>query len=260
MDFFDYNFIITQIVLAVKVVDDTAPWTCSRRASHGLALHTSGKKTYIFENGQKLIAEKYDIIFLPEDTAYTVIKNIPGECYAINFKISEKIDFSPFKMHLKNPEKALEHFKSAEKCFSCKEYSYEYKCMSYLYSVLYCVLFERNLDYISNDTKKMLVPAINYIHSSYTNGNISIEYLAGLCNMCSSYFRRIFLNCYGMSPIKYINNLKLARAKELLAQGEFSLENAAELSGFNNIYYFFRFFKKSVGITPTQYRQSIKDD
>ena len=73
--------------------------------------------------------------------------------------------------------------------------------------------------------------------------------------MSPSYFRKVFFYAYGQSPIKYINSLKLARAEELLAQNECSLENVSELSGFNNIYYFFRFFKKNLGVTPTEYRK-----
>ena len=95
---------------------------------------------------------------------------------------------------------------------------------------------------------------------SYTNSleTIIIEHLSDICKMSPSYFRRNFFKCFACSPINYINNLKLARAKELLSQNEFNLNTVCELSGFNNVYYFCRFFKKHTGLTPDNIKTEIK--
>ena len=71
--------------------------------------------------------------------------------------------------------------------------------------------------------------------------------------MSESYFRRIFLKNYGISPIKYINNLKIERAKELLTSGLYTVSDVAELSGFHDESYFSREFKKHSGKTPKEY-------
>ena len=105
--------------------------------------------------------------------------------------------------------------------------------------------------YVELDGKKLI--AIDYIYTEYTNDNIEISYLSELCNMSESYFRRIFLKNYGISPIKYINNLKIERARELLTSGLYTVSDVAELSGFHDESYFSREFKKHSGKTPKEY-------
>lgn len=65
------------------------------------------------------------------------------------------------------------------------------------------------------------------------------------------------MRCYTLSPVKYINNLKLNFAKDLLFEGAYSIEKVCELSIFNNNCYFHRIFKKEFGITPTEYRKNL---
>ena len=110
------------------------------------------------------------------------------------------------------------------------------------------------LNYVSKSTVKKLNPAIEYIHKEYTKDNISIPYLASLCDMSEILFRRHFKNATGLSPLKYINNLKIENAKELLASKSCNVSKAAELSGFHDECYFSREFKKATGASPKNYK------
>lgn len=65
-----------------------------------------------------------------------------------------------------------------------------------------------------------------------------------MCKITPEYFRKIFVQIYGTSPVKYISNLKLNRAKELLSSGIYTITDAAYNSGFNDSSYFSREFKK----------------
>lgn len=104
---------------------------------------------------------------------------------------------------------------------------------------------------------KIIEPALEYIHNTYAESGISVKYLSTLCNVSEVYFRKLFVKCTGIPPINYINGLKLLRAKELLAQSQCSLETVAEMSGFGNLCYFCRYFKKETGITPSEYRKNV---
>lgn len=256
MDFFDYDFNITQLVFVCKVPAGTGDAVHNNRPSHGLAFHLGGERKYIFDNKITLTVKSNDIIFLPEESNYIVETNCPGDCYAINFKISENVIFEPLVWHTKNSLQFNDMFVSAEKAFKAKQNGYLLKCKAELYSIIYLIIKEYNIDYIGGRQRQMIAPALEYIHKTYTDGNISIEYLSMLCNMKGAYFRRIFSKCFGISPVKYINNLKLLRAKELLSQTAYRLEDIAELSGFNNIFWFCRFFKKETGLTPSDYRNA----
>lgn len=255
MNFYNYNFNIDKIVLACRVPAGTGEAVHKNRPSHGLAFNVGGEKKYIFDKKKVFTVKENDIIFLPEKSDYVVNDVTSGDCYAINFKISEDVSFEPFVLHIKNREKILNIFTAAEKSFRTKKNAYEIKCKAELYELIYCIVNEYNTGYFSSREMKLLLPSVDYIHNFYSEKNIEIDFLAELCGIKEAYFRRIFTKCYGVSPVKYINALKLARAKELLVQSEYSVENTAYLSGFNNVYYFCRFFKKETGMNPSEYKK-----
>ena len=75
--------------------------------------------------------------------------------------------------------------------------------------------------------------------------------LAKLCGISENYFRKLFLLEFGISPSKYIRNKRLMLARDLLNSGEFSVSDAAMASGFNDISYFSREYKKMWGVNPS---------
>ena len=251
--FFNYNFNIDKVVLACYVPKGEETAIHTNRASHGLALHISGTKKYTFEGKNILYAKKNDIIFMPEHSNYVVGSQCPGDCYAINFKIADTVSFEPFVLNM--GDLLTDKFKLAEKVFRLKSFGYEMQCKANLYSIICSMLGEYEKKYIPKSTEKIIEPAIEYIHRNYTSENISVEYLANLCGISTTYLRNIFLKCKNVTPIKYINALRLSRAKELIVSDYYSVPKISELSGFNDESYFCRYFKKMTGMTATEYRQ-----
>ena len=54
---------------------------------------------------------------------------------------------------------------------------------------------------------------------------------------------------------KYITELRIDKAKEMLDSGEYSVSQIASNLGFNDYFYFLKTFKRVVGLTPKQYKQ-----
>lgn len=79
---------------------------------------------------------------------------------------------------------------------------------------------------------------------------IPVSQLAGLCNMSNSTFTRTFKEIYKDSPVNYINNKRLERAKELLLISKAPLSQIAYDLGFNDPGYFSRLFKRKFGVPP----------
>jgi len=92
---------------------------------------------------------------------------------------------------------------------------------------------------------------------SKRRGNVSVAALAGQLYVSSDYLRHLFHDYSSRSPLQYILNARLERAKTLLAGGALSVKETAAQCSFESEYYFSRFFHKFAGITPSQYRASL---
>ena len=251
-NFMNYNFNIKNIALVIYVGIGEGSAVHTNRANHGFALSLQGEKTYDFGD-KALVLEKGDIIYLPEGSNYTVKSKSPGDCFAINFTIDENITFDPFIFKPRNTQSFIDSFKQSERIWKAKNTGYEIKCKSELYNIIYNMLKEYELGYVTKSKALLIKPAIDYIHSYYTKENISIPFLSRMCNMSETYFRQIFMMSFGISPIKYINQLKIGRAKELLLSKRYSVNEIASLSGFFDTSYFSREFKKATGVSPSEY-------
>ena len=93
---------------------------------------------------------------------------------------------------------------------------------------------------------------INMMQNNYSK-SYSIEDLASLSDLSQSYFRKLFKQIAGLTPLQYQNQLKINKAKDLLLSGEYNVSETAVNVGFDNIYYFSRMFKSIVGISPSVY-------
>lgn len=258
MDFFDLDFSIKEITFACKVLAGCGENIHINRPSHGLAFNVGGEKQYCFSDEKNLTVKANDVIFLPQYSNYTVKNISDGDCYAINFTLFNSGDFKPFVFHPKNPSYLSDIFAKAEKAFKAMKTGYTLELKAMLYSILYTMIREHNAPYASSDKKELLSPAIDYIHNFYAESDMNMNFLSELCGIKPSYFRQLFNLCYNEPPIKYINNLKLARAETLLKETSYSTQAICEMSGFSNLYYFYRYFKKTTGKTPSEYRKSSK--
>lgn len=101
----------------------------------------------------------------------------------------------------------------------------------------------------------ILRDAIIYFNSNYYKKILLNEYVKDL-NISLCWFTRIFKEKYTVSPRTYITNLRIIRAKELLATTSYSIGKIAELTGHDNQLYFSRIFKNNVGVTPSQFRKN----
>ena len=86
-------------------------------------------------------------------------------------------------------------------------------------------------------------------------GNQALEDIAGSLNISYSLFRREFKNKCGISPGQYRQELKLAKAKELLYSTNMSIAEISSVLHFECIGQFSTFFKKKTGVPPLEFRK-----
>lgn len=87
-----------------------------------------------------------------------------------------------------------------------------------------------------------------------------VSELAERLDVSVGHLIRSFRAAYGMSPGRFLADLRIAYAKKLLANRELSLEMVAGLCGFSGANYFCKAFKSQVGVTPTSWRQGAVAD
>lgn len=96
----------------------------------------------------------------------------------------------------------------------------------------------------------------SHIHSNFSE-KITIEDLAAVANVSTSYLNRIFKQKLNQTPVQYINWFRINIAKQLLQQKELTIEHIGNLVGMEDPKYFSRVFKKYSGSTPRDYRKGI---
>lgn len=94
--------------------------------------------------------------------------------------------------------------------------------------------------------------ALEFIEASYASP-ISLEEISGTVNMSPKYFCRFFQEMTHRTPIDYLNYYRIERACYQLLTTNHTITDVAYSSGFNDLSYFIKTFKKYKGTTPKQY-------
>lgn len=89
--------------------------------------------------------------------------------------------------------------------------------------------------------------------------NITLDELLTMTNYGKSYLLRCFTRQVGVSPYRYLQTIRLDRAKKFLEQGIVPVE-AAAMAGFSDQSHFTNFFRDFTGLTPKQYQRIFTDD
>ena len=96
---------------------------------------------------------------------------------------------------------------------------------------------------------------MDYINNNFTK-KLSNQMLANLSDISVSYFRRLFLEVFFASPMQYVENLRIEKAKALLKTDFKSITEVSSQSGYDNVYHFSKNFKKYTGMSPLKYSKS----
>lgn len=253
-NFMEYDFDVQKVLLACLVKVGQGAFLHKNRPSHGLVLYQSGAEVYDFGTGRPVSVKAGDIIYLPKGADYAVAPFPQGSCYIMNFDVSEQLCCEPFVFRPKNSIDTLGAFRLAEKTWKSKNRGYMMKCKELLYHVIHQMQSEYHASSVAQGKSEMIAPALARIHETYTTEQLRVGDLAEMCKMTPEYFRSIFRKHYGVSPLKYINDLKLTHAAELITSGEYSITEVAGLSGFADASHFSREFKKHFGVPPVEYQ------
>lgn len=234
-------------------------------------------------NSQKLLIEKGDILIISPSILHSFYQNedniFLGDTYVFDLNIiNNNIDicnskyFNPLLNNECNPyslikkcnpayRKCSKILKEVNKLSEEKNEFFEIKIKSRLLDLFY-IFFTENIITLSTKPKedrtaKQTKEILKFIEENYTN-NLSLEVISKKFGISLYHLAHIFKTTTGMSCIDYLIDYRLSVAANMLSQNNLPVLNIALDTGFNNISYFNRAFKKKFSVTPTKYRSINK--
>ena len=96
--------------------------------------------------------------------------------------------------------------------------------------------------------------------SENINRSLTISEIAEGASMSVSKLKLLFREKCGCGAMNYFIEMKIERAKELILEGKMNLSEISESLGYSSLHYFSRLFKKVSGLSPTEFRGSLKNE
>lgn len=101
----------------------------------------------------------------------------------------------------------------------------------------------------------LIKPALDFIEAHFDE-YMTLDHMASLCNISSSYFSKLFNKITGDNFSNYVNKIRISKACELLENSDMPITMIAFDLGYEDISYFGKVFKRITGLTPTQYKSN----
>ena len=111
---------------------------------------------------------------------------------------------------------------------------------------------EETVEKLSN--KEIQIKSIErYIENNFTSSELTVQKIADEFHFNASYLTRIFKENIGVSPMKYIINLRMREAVTMIKKEAYTILQIAYALGYKNQFYFSKEFKKFYGVPPSEY-------
>ncbi len=230
--------------------------TTSKRVSRenwAIIIKYEGETVYTY-NGKSSVSNINNMVILPKGISYEWKCTKAGHYISLEFESAYTHD-GILSFSINNGEEILKTLQKLEYKRLSKEPLYQMESIRDTYTIILKLIKNSSRDYIPIKTSEKLTPAINHILLYYTS-DMTNDKLAMLTGFSTPYFRQLFKEVYGISPIEYVKQLRIKKAKEML-RGDFgSITDIAISLGYSSIYDFSRDFKKHVGVSPSKYKPS----
>lgn len=141
-----------------------------------------------------------------------------------------------------------------------KKQSYKMQVVALLYTLLLKIYDAFTEEFRIKEKSKDLpiMPAIEYIYDHYMEP-VKVSQLAKACHFSESYFRKVFLEMKGMTPIDYLNSIRIREACRMLLNSTDTVRMVGERCGYPSVTTFERNFRQRTGMLPSQWRDSQKN-
>ena len=245
------NLVIKEVYSANTIY--TRENTSKKRADRqcwSIGIKYEGQTEYYF-NGKSIVADINHVTILPKGCTYTWKCTNSGHYSFVEFD-SDATFPEPISIPIKNNEVILNRIKKIEFNYTKSEALRRMKSIRDIYSIILEISDSEAKAYLPSKKQQKIAPALEYISLHYTE-RITNDTLAEVSKISTVYFRKLFTEIMGVSPITYINIFRISKAKEMLKSDYGNLSNVALSLGYPDLYTFSRDFKKVTGVSPSNY-------
>ena len=219
------------------------------RATNGFLFRTEGCAEY-FVSGESYKVGADEVIFLPKGASYEYVTG-EGVYTSINFEAEiERSEIAVYPLRdFHDASYILNNFSDT---WNFGSQSDKYKCLSVFYDFLSYVSRLEHLSYAERGNYRIIEPAIDYLKKHIYDVGLKVDKLHRLCGISDTYFRRIFVSRFNMTPQAYVLSERIAHAKLIIESGDYdSIKEVAESVGYSDPLYFSKAFKKYYGFPPS---------
>lgn len=222
----------------------------SSRKTHGFIFKLDGFTEYTI-SGKKLRAVAGDLIFLPKGSCYDYVSS-NSNYTSINFEAD--IEESRADIYsLRDFAGAYSMLAGFSETWNFGNESDRYKCLSDFYSLLSYISRIDHSESEEKESYRIIEPALKYLRGHIFDQNLKVSALHNLCGVSDTYFRRLFLSRFNMTPQKYITLERLSRARLIIESGDYdNLGSVSQSIGFADPLYFSKAFRKYYGFPPSK--------
>lgn len=221
------------------------------RYSSGIVIPLKGKMDFVFPD-ITISCHEGRGIFLPQGTSYQIICHECNENLLFNFIAEGDVD-KPYPIDIFDIKPIKKLFDEAEREFLNSERSYN-KIYSLLYQ-LFSELFDKK-EY-QDKGEKYVDTAERIILENISDPMLSCKFVAERVNVSEVYLRKLFVKYRSVSPLKYIQDMRMKKARIYLSDGHPVGETATNV-GYSDIYQFSRIYKRYFGYAPSKTAQRNK--
>ncbi len=254
MEINNLSDLIIKKLISVNIISTPTGETSVRhnRACWALLIKYEGETVYT-SGGKSIISNNENIAILPKGSSYSWVCTKEGRYIVLEFDADLTGD-SVIAIPTKSSESILKLFKELDKVWNLKHKFYKLEALNITYNIIIKLLEPFN-QYLPTEKQEKIQPALDYIAKNY-NKQITNDELAATLGVSTVYFRKLFTKITGISPINYIQQLRIKKAKEMLKSDYSKISIISESVGYPNIYHFSKMFKQITGVSPTEYAKN----
>ena len=118
-------------------------------------------------------------------------------------------------------------------------------------------LYEKRISDEPEQSEERVINVITRYLQKHLSEEMSLSVLADEFHLNPQYISRLFKNEIGVNFLTYLTNIRMEKAKKLLLSTALSITDVAERAGYTDYRVFTKVFKKTEGVTPSQYRRDF---